>query len=953
MIYRNAIAFALKRLASHRWLALSQAIGLLVAVALAVAIPLYADGINYSVLNASLASSAGQTRRGPFDFVFRYIGSWYGDVSADQYRPIDAYLSEQATPAIGLPLSSLTRYAATANLQLYPASENLAPRDRLDLVKLAFLSGVFDHVQLIEGSLPQPADASGSPPQVLVSLDLANNLDLQVGQTYALYTPASGATPAYRQDVVISGIWTPANPDDDFWALYPADSFEKKLLAREDSWWSATAGLAAPLDEAAWRLALDGSRVSSSAVSGLLARIDATQNRANALLAHTDLETSPAPALRQYRQDTAALTGSLFAFSVPVLGLVLFFLALVAGLFVRSQRSEIAVLRSRGAPRTWILAVYFIEWSILGLAALVLGLPAGLGLAGLMGRTRSFLDFSNLVVFSPHLSFQEVWVGLLAVLLGIAFCLLPVWQSGRDTIISYKQERARARRAPSWQRFYLDFVCILPALYGLYTLRAQGRLAILGRAIGSADPYQNPLLFLLPALLITGLSLLVLRALPALLVGLAALAARLPGAVPVLVLRQFARSGSAYQGVLLLITLTLGLAAFASSMAASLDTTLSDGISYQVGADLNLAEGGEFISDTPVTADAPGGQASAADQSGLWNFIPVSDHLSLPGVQAAARVGQYNTSLNSGGRSASGQVLGIDRADFASVAFFRDDFAGEPLNALMNRLASSPDAVLVDAATWQRFNLNTGDTLDLLVTPSSGDPATISFTVAGAFTRFPTWNPDQDGALFVTNLDYLFETWGGLQPYAVWLRTAPNADTQAILDGINQMGVSVVRAQDARAEIDTALDLPGRQGVLGMLSVGFLASAGLTVLGFFLYALFSFRERFIQLGVLRAIGLSVEQMRSGLTAELACLTLTGILAGTLVGVLAARGFIPYLPVSSGAGADLLPHISRIAWGELALVYALFGVTLLAGAAGLVLSLRKMKIFQAIKLGETL
>jgi hypothetical protein len=31
---------------------------------------------------------------------------------------------------------------------------------------------------------------------------------------------------------------------------------------------------------------------------------------------------------------------------------------------------------------------------------------------------------------------------------------------------------------------------------------------------------------------------------------------------------------------------------------------------------------------------------------------------------------------------------------------------------------------------------------------------------------------------------------------------------------------------------------------------------------------------------LRAIGLSVEQMRSGLTAELACLTLTGILAGT-------------------------------------------------------------------------
>ncbi len=146
------------------------------------------------------------------------------------------------------------------------------------------------------------------------------------------------------------------------------------------------------------------------------------------------------------------------------------------------------------------------------------------------------------------------------------------------------------------------------------------------------------------------------------------------------------------------------------------------------------------------------------------------------------------------------------------MAFFRDDFSGEPLNALMNRLASSPDAVLVDAASWQRFNLNTGDTLDLLVTPSSGDPATLKLIVAGAFTRFPTWNPDQAGALFVTNLDYLFETWGGLQPYAVWLRTAPNAATQAILDGINQMGVSVVRAQDAPPKLTRLWIYPDARG---------------------------------------------------------------------------------------------------------------------------------------------
>ena len=60
-----------------------------------------------------------------------------------------------------------------------------------------------------------------------------------------------------------------------------------------------------------------------------------------------------------------------------------------------------------------------------------------------------------------------------------------------------------------------------------------------------------------------------------------------------------------------------------------------------------------------------------------------------------------------------------------------------------------------------------------------------------------------------------------------------------------------------------------------MLSVGFLAAALLTVLGFFLYALFSFRRRFIEMGVLRAVGLSAGQMTVFLASELAFLIVVG------------------------------------------------------------------------------
>jgi putative ABC transport system permease protein len=939
-IYLHAITFALKRLWNKRWLALSLVLGMLVAAALVIAIPVYSDGINASILQTSLSEGAG--RRQAFDFVFRYIGSWNGAVSEEQYAPVNEYLSQQAASQIGLPSLEQTRYLATSYLQLYPEGEKLVSGNRLDRVKLAYVTNVFDHVQLIEGEFPKMSDENNGNIEALVSLDLANALDLNPGETYVLYLPASGDTPAYQRSITISGLWIPDDSEDDFWSFYSDSSFEKKLLVPEESWWAAVADLANPIDEAAWRLTLDGSSITSERVSLLLARIIQAQNYTASLLPDTDLETSPVTALREYRSKAQSLSGSLFAFSAPVLGLVLFFLSLAAGLFIHSQKSEIAVLRSRGAPRLWILVVYLVEWGLLGLVAWALSLPVGLLLAGLMGRTQSFLDFSNAAAFTPHLGFQSAMMGLLAVVIGIVACLIPVWREGRNTVLSYKQERARSRKKPFWQRFYLDLACLLPALYGWYTLRSQGRLSLLGRAVGSADPFQNPLLFLLPSLFLLGCGLLALRVLPPLLNLLAALSTRLPGVTLPYVLRQYARSGRSYQGVLLLAICTVGLAAFVASEALSLDQTTHDSIYYSVGADLNLAEGGEYIT----------GQDEDDQDSGLWNFLPIEDHLTLPGVTAAARVGDYSVSLSGNGYKTSGRLLGIDRADFAQVAFFREDFANEPLISLLNRLAARPDAVLVDQQTWEDFGLNTGDSLTLKV-DIQGETFEISSTVVGVFTRFPTWSPEDGEALFVANLDNIFESVGAIQPYDVWLETEQNADSSAIVTGINQMGVAVITVQDAQAQWQEAVQEPGRQGVLGMLSVGFLAAAGLAIVLVLLYILFSFRERAIQLGVLRAIGMTVRQMRQAMAGELTFLIVCSLLIGVGIGVLAVQLYVPYMPVQSGIGVDTLSHISQIAWLAIGQIALWFIAALGSGVALLIAAQRRMNLYQAIKLGETI
>jgi len=665
------------------------------------------------------------------------------------------------------------------------------------------------------------------------------------------------------------------------------------------------------------------------------------QNQTNAFLQNTELESSPVPALRQFRSKSQALTGSLFAFSAPVLGLVLFFLILAAGLFVRNQQNEIAVLRSRGASRLWIMVVYVIEWGSLGLAAWIIGLPIGMLLAWLMGRTQSFLDFSNVPAFAPRLSIQSVFLSLIAVGIGIAFCLIPVWRFGQYTVISYKQEHARTQKPPAWQRLYLDIACLLPALYGWYTLYTKGRLSVLGRTVGSTNPFQNPLLFLLPSIFLLGCGLLIIRLLPLFLNFIARLTSHLPGVSFPYIIRHFARSGHAYQGVLLLTICTVGLAVFVASEAASLDLSTYDSIYYSVGADLNLAEGGEFIPN----------QDSEYSDNGLWNFLPIADHLNIPGMEAAARVGRYDASASLSGASVSGQVLGIDRADFAQVAFFRDDFANESFISLLNRLAARPDAVLVDETTWGKFGLNTGDTLPVKI-ELQGETYEFSLTVVGVFMRFPTWSPERDGALFVTNLDNIFELVGAIQPYDVWLSTQPDANTSDIVANINQMGVVVITTQDARVQYEQILQEPGRQGVLGMLSIGFLSSAGLALVLLLLYILFSFRERSIQLGVLRAIGMNVRQMQQIMAGELAFLIVCSLLVGTLIGILAVSLYVPYLPIESGSGVDALPLISRIAWLAIGQMTVLFTAAFGLGTFLLITVQRRMNLYQAIKLGDT-
>ena len=70
------------------------------------------------------------------------------------------------------------------------------------------------------------------------------------------------------------------------------------------------------------------------------------------------------------------------------------------------------------------------------------------------------------------------------------------------------------------------------------------------------------------------------------------------------------------------------------------------------------------------------------------------------------------------------------------------------------------------------------------------------------------------------------------------------------------------------------------------------------------------------------------------------------------GVLVSNLFIKFFQVQSGKHPFTPPFVVQIAWQEIAYIYAVFGAMFVAAVIALLVALRQMRVFEAIKLGET-
>jgi putative ABC transport system permease protein len=188
-------------------------------------------------------------------------------------------------------------------------------------------------------------------------------------------------------------------------------------------------------------------------------------------------------------------------------------------------------------------------------------------------------------------------------------------------------------------------------------------------------------------------------------------------------------------------------------------------------------------------------------------------------------------------------------------------------------------------------------------------------------------------------------------PYEVWLKMKPDALLGPAIEQLQKDGIELASIEDVRTELITQSKHPTSGGVFGILSLGFLVSVVITLAGYILYWFFNLSGRVVQFGVLRAMGLSRKQLTGMLLLEQLFTAGLAIGLGVVIGKVVSKLFLPFLQTAENVAETVPPFRVIFEAKDTNQLFIVVGFMMLTGAALLFLHIRRLKVHQAVKMGE--
>ncbi|MFE7358171.1 FtsX-like permease family protein [Streptomyces sp. NPDC057543] len=492
-------------------------------------------------------------------------------------REYDSILGMVRRPFV--PDLSQSSYGVTTSVnQAVPEPWLPRPSGLPARVALVAQAGLADHARLSEGRLPRASGTvTSTTPEVeaAVSADTAKSLRIKVGSV--LHVPGAGRD---ALAVRVTGIVAPRDRDGAYWAtdtLLRTPALMRITPADPDSprYWLGALLLpseAAPallgvegLPHRYWRLAPDPNTLHHrdlGALKSALAALESgpsLQQVRTAVDPLTDAQTDLDDVLGSYSRLHSGVSApiSVAAFGSGTVAAIV--LAMAGGLAADRRRTELALLRARGASLPGLAARLLAETAVVAVPAGALGLATAVWtLPGARALPAVLAALAATVVACAALPLRAVAAHRLV------------------RIPALRQDVTSVR--PSRRRTVAELTLVAVASGAVVTLRRQGTSGGSGDQLISAAPV---LVGVIAALLLVRLYPLPLR-------GMAGPAGRLRGVVSHLSLARAGRSSASAVLPLLALLTALTTASFGGSVLAGIGEARDHSALLAVGADARL-----------------------------------------------------------------------------------------------------------------------------------------------------------------------------------------------------------------------------------------------------------------------------------------------------------------------------------------------------------------------------
>ncbi len=648
--------------------------------------------------------------------------------------------------------------------------------------------------------------------------------------------------------------------------------------------------------------------------------------------------------LRTYELKVNRISATLTILQIPVFVLLAAFLVMISSQMYEMERNEISVIKSRGSRGSQIFLLYLYQGCILTGFGACLGIPLGALFAGLLGSVRNFLEIDLTDYMPVTFSLRSVIYTVIAMIVTLMCISLPAVFHSRVTIVNLKQQKA-VNKKKLWEKLYLDIVLIGVSLYGYYSFKKD--LSLISTDVLSGRKL-DPLLYVSSSLFIVGCGLLFLRLLPLIIRIIYLCFRKICGPSEYISFMENIKNGRKMQLIMLFLIMTISLGMYHATVARTILENALLNARYLGGADIIIKETWDVMRD------------ENGDPTGVYIEPDISKYMGIESAKSFTKVYYDDKAYLKKARNARTVVtlMAIHTKEFGSMTELESGLNEKTYHEYLNELALVKDGVILSSNFKAADGVEVGDK----ITYYTGDGKSISGTVVDFIDYFPSYSPrvtvineegeaeTEDNYLIVTNYAWV-KKYAGLKPYEIWIQLKDNTVEFSINDFIEKHNMVITKYVNKASDMEKTMTDPLLQGTNGVLTLGFIVTMSLCVVGYLLYWIMSIRERELIFGVLRACGFHKSEMTRMLVYEQIFSGVFSSLSGIGIGKLTSEMFVPLLQASYATSEQILPMRLITRASDMYRMYGIIAGVMIVCIITLVIMLFRMNVTGALKLGE--